>query len=118
MKKLSTIIAALALGATAFAADEPAPAAPAAPATPAAPAAPAAPAPGAEKKPHRTPEEIFASLDTDKSGDVSLAEFKASPRGQKDPAKAEEAYKKMDADKNGKVTLEEFKAAHHEKKPK
>ncbi len=109
MKKLSTILAALALGATAFAADEPKTEAPAAPAAPTAPAG--------EKK-HHTPEEAFALLDTDKSGDISLAEFKAGPRGQKDPAKAEELYKKMDADNNGKVTLEEFKAAHHEKKPK
>ena len=113
MKKLSTIIAALAFGATAFAADEPAPAAPAAPATP---TAPAAPAPAAEKKPHLTPEATLAALDTDKSGDISLAEFKAGPRGQKDPAKAEASYKKLDTNGDGKVTLEELKA--HEKKPK
>ena len=106
MKKLSTLIAALAVGTTAFAADEPKP------------AAPAAPAAEAGAKPHRTPEEAFKALDTDNSGDISLAEFKAGPRGQKDPAKAEEAYKKLDANSDGKVTLEEFKAGHHEKKPK
>ena len=116
MKKLSTLIAVLALGATACAADEPAPAAPAAPATPAAPAPAAPAAPAAEKKPHRTPEETLAALDTDKSGDISLAEFKASPRGQKNPDKADAAYKKLDANNDGKVTLEELKA--HEKKPK
>ena len=112
MKKLSTLIAALALGATAFAADEPKPA------TPAAPVAPAAPAAEGEKKPHHTPEEAFKALDTDNSGDISLAEFKAGPRGQKDPAKAEEAYKKMNTSNDGKLTLEQFKAGHHEKKPK
>jgi hypothetical protein len=37
-------------------------------------------------------------------------EFKAGPRGKKDPAKAEEAYKKMDKDSDGKLTLDEFKA--------
>ena len=100
MKKLSTLIAALALGATAFAADEPKPAA------------------EGEKKPHRTPEEIFATLDTSKNGEISLDEFKASPRGQKDPAKAEARFKKLDGNSDGKVTLEEFKAGQHEKKAK
>ena len=111
MKKLSTLIAALALGATAFAADEPKPAAPEAPAAPAAPAA------EGEKKPHRTPEEIFKALDTNNDGVISLDEFKAGPRGKKDPAKAEEAYKKMNTTNDGKLTLEQFKAGHHEKKP-
>ena len=106
MKKLSTIIAALTLGTIAYAADEPKP------------AAPAAPAAEAGAKPHRTPEEAFKALDTDNSGDISLAEFKAGPRGQKDPAKAEEAYKKMNTSNDGKLTLEQFKAGHHEKKPK
>ena len=106
MKKLSTLIAALALGATAFAADEPKP------------AAPAAPAAEGEKKPHHTPEEAFAALDTDHNGTVSLAEFKAGPRGKKDPAKAEEAYKKMNTTNDDKLTLDQFKAGHHEKKAK
>jgi hypothetical protein len=71
--------------------------------------APKGPA-GAGNRPRPNPEEIFKKLDTDKSGDVSLTEFKASPRAQKDPAKADESYKKMDANSDGKVTLEEFKA--------
>lgn len=56
------------------------------------------------------PAEMFKKLDKDGNGTVSLAEFKASPRGQKDEAKAEEVFKKIDADHNGEATPEEFKA--------
>ncbi|MCE9611057.1 MAG: EF-hand domain-containing protein [Chthoniobacter sp.] len=109
MKSLTTIVAALALGSIAFAADE----------KPAPP--PGAPHADGDKKPHgpggdrprMNPEDVFKKLDADSSGDVSLAEFKAGPRAQKDPAKAEEFYKKMDANNDGKLTLEEFKAGHH-----
>ena len=108
MKSLTTIVAALALGSIAFAAEEK-------------PAPPPGAPPHAEgdkkghgpgDKPHMSPEDAFKKLDTDNSGDISLAEFKAGPRAQKDPAKAEEHYKKIDADNNGKVTIEEFKAGH------
>ncbi|MGL4400536.1 MAG: EF-hand domain-containing protein, partial [Luteolibacter sp.] len=64
-----------------------------------------------EKPKAPNPEKMFKKLDTDGNGSLSLEEFKASPRGQKDPAKAEEAYKKMDADSKDGVSLEEFKAA-------
>ncbi len=63
---------------------------------------------GGDKRPN--PEEAFKKLDTNTDGTLSLDEFKASPRGKKDPAKAEEAFKKMDKDSDGKVTLDEFKA--------
>lgn len=110
MKSLTILVAVLALGTIAYAADEPAKPAPA-------PAAP--PAAEGDKKPRQTPEAAFKKLDTDNSGDISLAEFKASPRGLKDPAKAEEMYKKMNTSNDGKVTLEQFTAARQrgEKKP-
>ena len=57
------------------------------------------------------PEAMFKKLDANSDGSVTLEEFKASPRAQKDPAKAEEIFKKMDADTSGGVSLEEFKAA-------
>jgi len=62
-------------------------------------------------------EESFKKLDTNGDGSLSLAEFKAGPMGQKDPAKAEEIYKKMDTKGNGKVTLEEFKAGRPQHAP-
>lgn len=64
-----------------------------------------------DKPKHPTPEEMFKKLDTSNDGSLTLEEFKASPKGQKDPAKAEERFKKMDTDSNGTVSLEEFKAA-------
>lgn len=70
--------------------------------------------PGKGKRPN--PEEIFKKLDADADGSVTLDEFKKSPKGQKDEAKAEEIYKKVDANSDGSVTLEEFKAhrpPHH-----
>ena len=70
---------------------------------------------GEKGKPKANPEEAFKKLDKDADGSVSLEEFKASPRGQKEPAKAEEYFKKKDKDSNGKLTLEEFKA--HAPKP-
>ncbi len=64
-----------------------------------------------EKPKDHNPEAIFKKLDTNADGSISLDEFKASPRAQKDPAKAEEIFKKMDADASGGVSLDEFKAA-------
>ena len=64
--------------------------------------------PGKGKRPN--PEEIFKKLDTNNDASLSLDEFKAGPRAQKNPAKAEEIFKKMDADSSGGVSLEEFKS--------
>jgi hypothetical protein len=66
--------------------------------------------PDGPKRERPTPEAIFKKLDTNNDGELSLDEFKAGPRGQKDPAKAEEIFKKIDTNGDGKVTLEEFKA--------
>lgn len=48
---------------------------------------------------------------------MSLEEFKAGPRAQKDPARAEEMFKKMDKDSDGKLTLEEFKTGRPPRGP-
>lgn len=64
-----------------------------------------------DKPKHPTPEAMFKKLDANSDGSLTLEEFKASPKAQKDPAKAEEKYKKMDKNSDGSVTLEEFKAA-------
>ena len=64
-----------------------------------------------DKPKHPNPEEMFKTLDTNSDGSLSLDEFKASPKAQKNPAKAEERFKKMDTNSDGSVSLEEFKAA-------
>src|SRR5688572_4576666 len=67
--------------------------------------------PGGEGKRQRpNPEEMFKRLDSNGDGSISADEFKASPRGQKNPERADEAFKRMDKDADGKVTTEEFKA--------
>ena len=89
MKKLITILAVLAVSVSfAMAAD----------------------AAKAEKKAGASPEERFKKLDTNSDGFIDLAEFKASPIGQKDAAKAEEFFKKKDTDNDGKLSPAEFNA--------
>lgn len=56
------------------------------------------------------PEGIFKNLDTNADGFLSFDQFKASPLGQRDAAKAEAILKRMDAHADGKVTLHEFTA--------
>jgi hypothetical protein len=63
------------------------------------------------------PEKAHKRLDTNSDGTVSLEEFKAGPRGKKDPTKAEKAFQKLDKDSDGKMTLEEFKAGRPAPKP-
>jgi hypothetical protein len=111
MKSIISLFTVLAMGTLfASAADEK----PASDAKPeATPATPAAPAETAKRK--HDPAKAFKKLDTNGDGFLSLEEFKASPHGQKDPAKAEEMFKKKDKDGDGKLSLEEF-AAHGGKK--
>ena len=126
MKKITTILGALALSTGfALAADEKvAPAAPlnpaAAPATSSAPttpitpattpAVPAAKADATAEKPKRDPEVAFKKLDKDSDNAVSKDEFLAGPAGKRDEAKAGTAFGRKDKDKDGKLSLEEFKA--------
>jgi hypothetical protein len=63
--------------------------------------------PGKGKRPNA--ERIFKRLDTNGDGSLSLEEFKAGPRAQKNPEKAEQIFAKMDSDSSGGVSLEEFK---------
>jgi Ca2+-binding EF-hand superfamily protein len=62
-----------------------------------------------------SPEERFKKLDTNSDGFIDLAEFKASPAGQKDAAKAEEIFKKKDTNSDGKLSPEEFAAGGKKK---
>lgn len=89
MKKLITILAALAVTVSfATAADEA----------------------KKEKKAGAGAEERFKKLDTNGDGFISLDEMKASPAGAKDAAKAEAAFKAKDKDNDGKLSAEEFNA--------
>jgi hypothetical protein len=88
---------------------------------------PAAPPPGGPGGPGKdgkdgkggrpNAEEAFKKLDTNGDGTISLEEFKAGPRAQKEPDKADEAFKRIDKDGDGKVTLEEFKAGRPPRGP-
>ncbi len=64
--------------------------------------------PGGRQRPE--PSEIFAMLDADSSGGVSLEEFKNGPKAKEDATKAAEIFAEIDADSDGSITLEEFKA--------
>jgi Ca2+-binding EF-hand superfamily protein len=100
MKLVTTTLAALAIAGTfAFAED----------------AKPAAPADKGDKPKHE-PAEAFKKIDSNNDNSISLEEFKASPMGKKDPAKAEEIFKRRDKDGDGKLSLEEFTAHGGKKK--
>jgi Ca2+-binding EF-hand superfamily protein len=97
MKKLTTILAALALGTSfSFAADE-------------------KPAAAAGDKPKRNPEEMFKKLDKDSDGKVTLEEFKESPMAKRDGAKPEEMFSKRDKNGDKSLSLEEFSAPREKK---
>jgi Ca2+-binding EF-hand superfamily protein len=58
---------------------------------------------------------MLGKMDTNHDGKISLEEWKASPRGQKDPTRAEEKFKKLDSNNDGFISLDElktFSAAH------
>jgi Ca2+-binding EF-hand superfamily protein len=93
MKKLTTILAVLAMSSVFVVAAE-------------------KPADGGKK---RDPEAAFKKIDGDSNSKVSLEEFKNSPMGKKDAAKAEEIFKKKDKDSDGSLTLEEFSAGGKKK---
>jgi Ca2+-binding EF-hand superfamily protein len=54
-------------------------------------------------------EQQFTAMDTDKNGQVSLAEFKAAATAKVSP-NAEAALQRFDANKDGKVSATEFRA--------
>ena len=69
-------------------------------------------------KPKKDPAAAFQKLDTNGDGSVSLDEFKASKRAQKNPEKAEKGFNRKDTDKNGSLSQEEFTAKPMPKKKK
>ena len=69
-------------------------------------------------KPKIDPAEAFAKMDKNGDKKVDIAEFKASPRWKKDPAKADEMFKTRDKNTDGGIDLEEFTAKPNNKKPK
>lgn len=66
-----------------------------------------------KSKPEKSPQDVFAKMDTDKNGSLSKAEFSTKI---KDPAKAEKRFAKADSNKDGAISLEEFTAARDKKK--
>lgn len=70
-----------------------------------------------QQRQHPNPKEAFERIDTDNSGGVSLAEFQATPRGQKDPERAAKMFERIDADNDGQLTRGEL-ASHRKHRPK
>lgn len=66
----------------------------------------------AQEKKKPDPVKMFAALDTNKDGSVTLEEMKARKTKKELSAEAQEKrFAKMDADGNGSISLEEFKGA-------
>ncbi len=98
MKSITTILAVLALGSTLALADD----------AKTEPATTTTPATTAPAKPKADPAEMFKKLDTNGDGKLTLEEWMASKRAQKDPDKAKETFQKKDKGNKGYLTLEEF----------
>jgi len=63
------------------------------------------------KKERPSQEELFAKLDVNNDGGLSLEEFKNRKRKKEvDAEKMEKRFTKIDADANGLISLEEFQA--------
>ncbi len=92
MKAITSILAILALAATANAAEGDAPKKPE----------------GAKGKPKMSLEEMFKKLDKDGNGTVSKEEYMASPGAKKDAAKAGERFGKLDKNSDGSLSKEEM----------
>ena len=99
MKSITSILAVLALGTTLALADD----AKTEPATTTTTPSTTAPA-----KPKADPAEMFKKLDTNGDGKVTLEEWMATKRAQKDPDKAKEQFQKKDKGNKGYLTLEDF----------
>jgi hypothetical protein len=97
MKSITSILAVLALGATLAIADD----AKTEPATTTTPAT-------TSGKPKADPAEVFKKMDTNGDGKVTLEEWMATKRAQKDPDKAKEQFQKKDKGNKGYLTLEDF----------
>jgi len=75
---------------------------------------------GKKGKKRPTPQEVFAKLDADENGSISLDEFELPKMRKKEGAEEgeakkerptkEEAFAKIDADSNGSISLEELEA--------
>tara|TARA_R110002012_G_scaffold120259_1_gene269456 strand:- start:1285 stop:1611 length:327 start_codon:yes stop_codon:yes gene_type:complete len=69
-----------------------------------------------EKRERPSPEKMFEKLDTDKNGEISLAEFKDREAIKKEKEKKrddmmEKRFSKMDANSNQTISKEEFMKA-------
>ena len=64
----------------------------------------------AQQQRRRSPEEIFAQLDTSGDKKLSLEEYTARAKNDEAKQKMTARFKKLDADNDGFLTLDEFKA--------